>query len=86
MQDTLTMVQKLQELGALAMVAVAMAVVGYLALNGNETAAGALIGVISSATSFYLRGRVQTPTTTGTGSGAVTVTPSVTVTGQPPSE
>lgn len=50
---------KAQELGALAMVAVALVVVAGLAWQGNEQAQGALIGVIAAGVSFYLRGRIQ---------------------------
>lgn len=81
------MVQKSVELGALGMVAIALGVVAYLAVQGSEQSQGALISVVSAGVGYFLRGRVETPTTTGTGgSGSVTVTPSVTVTGQPPSE
>lgn len=64
--------QDIQDTGALAMVAVAMMVIGYLAFMGNETATGALISVISAGTGYYLRGRIAAPET-GLGS-AVTVT------------
>ena len=69
--------QSVQDIGALLMVAVAVGVVAFLAANGNETATGALISVISAGTAFYLRGRVQTSVgnvTTGTGSGEHAVT------------
>lgn len=49
------------ELGALGMVAVALAVVSWLALGGNEQSAGALISVVSAGVGYFLRGRVETP-------------------------
>ena len=52
--------QDVQELGALAMVAVALCVVSYLALRGSEAAVGALIGVLSAGVGFFLKSRTST--------------------------
>ena len=53
--------EKVQTLGSLAMVAIALAIVAVLALEGNEQSQGALIAVVSAGTGFFLRGRVQAP-------------------------
>lgn len=58
MEEQVT-VDNIERVGALGMVGVAMAVVGFLAIGGNETAAGALISVISAGTGFFLRGKVE---------------------------
>jgi len=50
------------EWGSFGMVAVALGVVAWLALHGSAEAAGALIGVVSAGTGFFLRGRVEAPT------------------------
>ncbi len=50
-----------QELGALAMVAVALLVVGWLAVNGDQAAVGAMIGVLAAGVSFFLRSKVVPP-------------------------
>jgi hypothetical protein len=50
-----------EQYGALGMVAVALAVTSWLALHGNEQAAGVMQAIVTSGTAFYLRGRVQTP-------------------------
>lgn len=42
----------------------ALIVVGILALRGSEAALGALIGILSAATGFLMRGRVE-PTNGG---------------------
>lgn len=55
------MIRQVQEMGALAMVAVALCVVGWLALQGHEAAVGAMIGVVSAGVSFFLRGKVAGP-------------------------
>lgn len=55
------MIDRIPEWGALLMVLAALAVVSILALRGNEAAAGALIGVLSGGTGFFLRGKVQAP-------------------------
>ena len=52
-------VDAIQKVGGLIMVVGAGAVIGWLALQGNESAAGALIGVVSAGTGFYLRGKVE---------------------------
>lgn len=51
--------QNIEKLGALGMVAVAMAVVSYLAIMGNEQAQGSIIGAVSAGIGFFLRGKVQ---------------------------
>lgn len=56
------MMNRITELGALSMVAVALAVVSILALRGHEAATGALIGVVSAGVGFFLRGKVSPPT------------------------
>lgn len=55
----MTKIERIPEWGALAMVMLAMAVVAKIALAGNETALGAMIGVISTGTTFYLRGKIE---------------------------
>ena len=50
--------KRITEVGALGMVAVALAVVSYLAVMGSEQAAGALISVVAAGVGFFLRGRV----------------------------
>lgn len=50
---------KVTEIGALGMVAVALAAVTYLAVTGNESAGGALIAVVAAGNGYFLRGRVQ---------------------------
>ena len=52
------MVDKIQNLGALAMVAVSLTVVAWLAVNGNEPALGAIISVVSAGVGFFLRGKI----------------------------
>lgn len=52
---------RITEIGALGMVAVALAVVSYLAVLGNEQSAGALIGVVAAGVGYFLRGKVQGP-------------------------
>ena len=52
---------KASTLGALGMVAVALAAVTYLAVMGSEQAQGALIGVVAAGVGFYLRGKVEKP-------------------------
>lgn len=49
----------IEKLGAVAMVAVALMVVSYLAVNGNEPAGGALIAVVAAGSGYFLRGKVQ---------------------------
>ena len=56
------MIDQARELGALAMVAVSLAVVAYMAFSGNEQAQGALISVVSAGIGYYLRGRISQPT------------------------
>ena len=51
--------RNIQEVGALGMVAVALSVVAYLAIMGNESAAGAMIGVVSAGVGWALRGKVE---------------------------
>lgn len=51
--------KRMSEIGALGMVGVALVVVSYLSVQGDETAAGALIGVLTAGVSYFLRGRVQ---------------------------
>ena len=48
-----------QNIGALLMVMVALGVVSWLALQGNEQSGGALISVVAGGVSYFLRGRVQ---------------------------
>lgn len=52
---------KVEELGGLVMVIIALLVISVIALKGSETAVGALIGILSSGGAFYLRGKVQVP-------------------------
>mgnify|MGYP001575824471 CR=1 FL=1 len=40
------------------MVLVAMVVLSYLSINGNEQSQGALIAVVSAGTGYFLRGKV----------------------------
>lgn len=47
------------QIGALAMTVIAMGVLSYLAVLGNEACQGALIAVVSAGTSYFLRGKVQ---------------------------
>lgn len=47
------------QIGALAMVAVSLAVVAGLAWMGNEQAQGSLISVVSAGVGYFLRGRVE---------------------------
>lgn len=54
--------KRMTEAGALGMVAVALVVVSYLAVQGHETATGAVIGVLSAGVSYFMRGRVNSPT------------------------
>lgn len=56
-----TLTDKVQMLGALGMVVVALLVIAYLAVFDNEQAQGALIGVVSAGVGFYLRGKVIGP-------------------------
>ena len=42
------MIQNMEKIGALGMVAVAMAVVSFLAFQGNEQSQGAIISVVSA--------------------------------------
>ena len=53
--------EQIQQVGAALMVAVALGVVAYLAVVGNEQAQGALISILAAGTGFFLRGRVQSP-------------------------
>ena len=55
------MVNRMAEIGALGMVAVAILVVAWLALRGSEPALGAMISVVAAGISFFLRGRVSPP-------------------------
>lgn len=50
---------QVEKLGALLMVIVAMAVLSYLSVQGNEQSQGALIAVVSAGTGYFLRGRVE---------------------------
>lgn len=50
---------RLPEWTALLMVIMAIMVVTRLALTGNETAVGAIIGVVVQGTTYFLRGRVE---------------------------
>lgn len=59
METKETLTDKVQMLGALAMVVVALGVISYAAYMGDEAAKGALISIISSGTGFYLRGKVE---------------------------
>ena len=52
---------KVTEFGALLMVIVAVLVVSFLALKGSEAALGALLGVMSTGTGYFLRGKIQAP-------------------------
>jgi len=53
------MIENIEKIGALGMVAIAMAALSYLAVIGNEQAQGALIAVVSAGTGYFLRGRVE---------------------------
>lgn len=53
----------LKDVGALAMVILAIAVVARLALEGNDSALGAMIATLAAGVGFFLRGRVETPGT-----------------------
>ena len=53
----------LKDVGALAMVVLAIAVVARLALEGNDSALGAMIATLAAGVGFFLRGRVETPGT-----------------------
>ena len=50
---------QIEKIGALAMVGIAMGVLSYLAVMGNEPSQGALIAVVSAGTGYFLRGRVE---------------------------
>ena len=51
-----------QQIGAYAMIAIALLVVSYLAvITGNEQAQGAMIGVLTAGVGYALRGRVEAP-------------------------
>lgn len=53
------MIDRIPEWGALGMVMIALVVVSYLAITAsNETAVGALIGVVSAGVGYFLRGKV----------------------------
>ena len=52
----------IQKLAAVLMALIALTVLAYMALTTNsETAMGALISVVSAATGYFMRGKVQTP-------------------------
>ena len=53
--------EKVQVLGSLAMVAVALGVIALLAYGVNEPAQGALIGVVSAGVGYFLRGKIEAP-------------------------
>ena len=53
----------LKDVGALSMVILAIAVVARLALEGNDSALGAMIATLAAGVGFFLRGRVETPGT-----------------------
>ena len=55
----MTKIERIPEWGALGMVMVAIVVVSFLAINGSEQAEGALIAVIATGTSYFLRGKVE---------------------------
>jgi hypothetical protein len=55
--------KRMSEMGALGMVAVALLVVSYLAVQGHETATGAIIGVLTAGAGYFMRGKVTPPTT-----------------------
>ena len=54
------MVDRIPEWGALGIVLIALLVVARMALNGNEAAIGALIGVVSAGVGYFLRGKIET--------------------------
>lgn len=50
---------EIQNLAAVGMVLIAMAVVAWLAATGSKESLGALISVVSAGTGYFMRGRVQ---------------------------
>ena len=49
----------MRDLGGLAIVVIALAVVGRIALEGSESALGAMIGAVAAGVGYFLRGRVE---------------------------
>ncbi len=53
--------QRIHDLTASILAVGALAVVSVLALRGSESALGALIGILSAATGYLMRGRIDPP-------------------------
>ncbi len=53
--------RQLREWTGTGMLAVALGVLSYLSVLGNETAQGALIGIVSAGVGYIFRGRVEEP-------------------------